>query len=409
MPHADSSSADQASARQPAAAQAPAERRSPGQASPEPQGDPSTAALEALLAPIRDSGSDRSLLELGWIRRPRRQGSRAVLELALPGFAASQQDRIAGEIRSALLGAAGIDDVQIELAQSAAPASSGPIGAAGHGSGSHAHGQLPERQGIPGVRRVIAVSSGKGGVGKSTVAVNLACALASSGLRVGLLDADIYGPNAPTMLGVADRTPEVQGSGNDQILTPIETCGIAMVSMGLLIQENQPVIWRGPMLNGIIRQFLYQVAWGERDVLVVDLPPGTGDAQLSLAQAVPMEGVIVVTTPQQVSLQDARRGLAMFLQMGVTVLGVVENMSAFIPPDAPDKRYEIFGRGGGERLASEAGVPLLAQLPLEMPVREGGDSGRPVVLSAPESATGQAFRDLAARLGASLTPTEALT
>ncbi len=383
-------------------------RRPPEQASAERQGDPDAAALEGLLAPIRDSGSGRSLLELGWIRRPRRQGSRVVLELALPGFAASQQGRIAGEIRSTLLSAAGIDDVQIELAASAAPASSGPIGAAGHGNAGHAHGQLPERQGIPGVRRVIAVSSGKGGVGKSTVAVNLACALAASGLRVGLLDADIYGPNAPTMLGVADRTPEVQGSGNEQILTPIETCGIAMVSMGLLIQENQPVIWRGPMLNGIIRQFLYQVAWGERDVLVVDLPPGTGDAQLSLAQAVPMEGVIVVTTPQQVSLQDARRGLAMFLQMGVTVLGVVENMSAFIPPDAPDKRYEIFGRGGGERLATEAGVPLLAQLPLEMPVREGGDSGRPVVLSAPESATGQAFRDLAARLGASCVPTEAL-
>lgn len=160
------------------------------------------------------------------------------------------------------------------------------------------------------------------------------------------------------------------------------------------------------MLNGIIRQFLYQVEWGVRDVLVVDLPPGTGDAQLSLAQAVPMEGVIVVTTPQQVSLQDARRGLAMFLQMGVPVLGVVENMSVFIPADAPDKRYEIFGRGGGERLASEAGVPLLAQLPLEMPVREGGDSGRPVVLSAPGSATGLAFRDLAARLGASSAPRE---
>ncbi len=406
MPTPDSSAADQAGANQAGTEQTPADGRGQEPAAGERPGDPDAAALEALLAPIRDSGSDRSLLELGWIRRLRCQGSRAVLELALPGFATSQQGRIAGEIRSALLSAAGIDDVQIELAQSAAPASSGPIGAAGHGSGGQ--GQLPERQGIPGVRRVIAVSSGKGGVGKSTVAVNLACALARSGLRVGLLDADIYGPNAPTMLGVADRTPEVQGSGNEQILTPIETCGIAMVSMGLLIQENQPVIWRGPMLNGIIRQFLYQVAWGERDVLVVDLPPGTGDAQLSLAQAVPMEGVIVVTTPQQVSLQDARRGLAMFLQMGVAVLGVVENMSAFIPPDAPDKRYEIFGRGGGARLAQEAEVPLLAQLPLEMPVREGGDSGRPVVLSAPDSATGQAFLALAARLAASGAPTAAL-
>jgi ATP-binding protein involved in chromosome partitioning len=249
------------------------------------------------------------------------------------------------------------------------------------------------------VRQVIAVSSGKGGVGKSTVAVNLACALAASGLKVGLLDADIYGPNAPTMLGVADRTPEVRtGPQGEQILVPIETCGIVMVSMGLLIQENQPVIWRGPMLNGIIRQFLYQVDWGERDVLVVDLPPGTGDAQLTVAQAVPMAGVVIVTTPQQVSLQDARRGLAMFLQMGVNVLGVVENMSAFVPPDLPDRRYAIFGSGGGRRLAEEAGVPLLAELPLEMGVLEGGDRGLPVVLAAPESASALAFTALAAGL-----------
>ncbi len=353
------------------------------------------AALEAALQDITDAGSGRSLGELGWIQQPRLVGERAVVRLALPGFAQSQQARIAQAIRDAALGVDGITDVQIEVG---APAGAAPIGGAGHGASGGGHGQVPERQPIAGVKQVIAVSSGKGGVGKSTVAVNLACALAARGLRVGLLDADIYGPNAPTMLGVADQTPEVQGEGASQVLTPIDTCGVAMVSMGLLIAENQPVIWRGPMLNGIIRQFLYQVAWGERDVVVVDLPPGTGDAQLSLAQAVPMAGVIIVTTPQQVSLQDARRGLAMFLQMGVDVLGVVENMSAFIPPDAPEKRYAIFGSGGGERLATEAGVPLLAELPLEMPVREGGDGGRPVVLSAPDSATAQAFGALAERL-----------
>jgi len=349
----------------------------------------------AALNAVQDAGSGRSLMELGWIQVPRLEGGRAVFRLALPGFAQSQRDRIAAEARAALLALDGVNDVQIELAQ---PAGAAPIGAAGHGAGGQ--GQVPERQAIPGVRQVIAVSSGKGGVGKSTVAVNLACALAASGLRVGLLDADIYGPNAPTMLGVADRTPEVRGEGAHQVLTPIETCGIAMVSMGLLIQDNQPVIWRGPMLNGIIRQFLYQVEWGERDVLIVDLPPGTGDAQLTIAQAVPMAGAIIVTTPQQVSLADARRGLAMFLQMGVTVLGVVENMSVFIPPDAPDKRYALFGSGGGARLAEEAGVPLLAELPLEMPVREGGDSGRPVVLSHPDSASAQAFLGLAQRIGA---------
>jgi ATP-binding protein involved in chromosome partitioning len=374
--------------------------------------DPGTAALSEALASLRDAGSGRSLQELGWIAPVRRQGERAILRLSLPAFANSQRDRIAAEARAALLAVSGIAEVQIEVAQpaeAAAPApSAGPIGAAGHGPGGP--GGMPPRQPVSGVRQVIAVSSGKGGVGKSTVAVNLACALAASGLKVGLLDADIYGPNAPTMLGVADRSPEVRGAGgSDQILIPIETCGIAMVSMGLLIEENQPVIWRGPMLNGIIRQFLYQVDWGERDVLVVDLPPGTGDAQLTVAQAVPMAGVVIVTTPQQVSLQDARRGLAMFLQMGVEVLGVVENMSGFIPPDLPDRRYPIFGQGGGRRLADEAGVPLLAELPLEMAVQEGGDQGLPVVLAAPQSASGRAFlalaADLAARCGAAATPT----
>jgi len=374
--------------------------------------DPGTAALRDALASLRDAGSGRSLQELGWIAPVRRQGERAILRLSLPAFANSQRDRIAAEARAALLAVSGIAEVQIEVAQpaeAAAPApSAGPIGAAGHGPGGP--GGMPPRQPVSGVRQVIAVSSGKGGVGKSTVAVNLACALAASGLKVGLLDADIYGPNAPTMLGVADRSPEVRGAGgSEQILIPIETCGIAMVSMGLLIEENQPVIWRGPMLNGIIRQFLYQVDWGERDVLVVDLPPGTGDAQLTVAQAVPMAGVVIVTTPQQVSLQDARRGLAMFLQMGVEVLGVVENMSGFIPPDLPDRRYPIFGQGGGRRLSDEAGVPLLAKLPLEMAVQEGGDQGLPVVLAAPQSASGRAFlalaADLAARCGAAATPT----
>ena len=357
--------------------------------------DQALAQALAALEPLTDAGSGRSLLELQWIQQVRVQNNRVVFRLALPGYANAQRERIAADARGALLQLGGIEDVQIELAPPAAAApgqQQAPIGAAGHGSGGQ------ERQPIPGVKHVIAVSSGKGGVGKSTVAVNLACALAASGLRVGLLDADIYGPNAPTMLGVADQTPQVRGGGNEQVLTPLESCGIAMVSMGLLIDAHQPVIWRGPMLNGIIRQFLYQVEWGERDVLVVDLPPGTGDAQLSLAQAVPMAGVIIVTTPQMVSLQDARRGLAMFQQLGVPVLGVVENMTAFIPPDAPEKRYELFGAGGGAQLASESDVPLLAQLPMELAVVQGGDGGRPAVLSAPDSLTAQAFRELAAKL-----------
>ena len=347
-----------------------------------------------LLKGIVDAGSNRSVVDLGWLDRVRVDPPRAVLRLNLPGFAQGQRDRIVAEARERLLALESIQDVQIEIG-TPPPPSQGGIGQAGHG-------QAAERQPIPGVKKVIAVSSGKGGVGKSTVAVNLACSLAKQGLRVGLLDADIYGPNAPIMLGVADQTPEVSGSGDDQQMIPLESCGVAVVSMGLLIEENQPVIWRGPMLNGIIRQFLYQVDWSERDVLVVDLPPGTGDAQLSLAQAVPMAGVVIVTTPQKVALQDARRGLAMFLQMGVPVLGVVENMSSFIPPDQPDRSYALFGSGGGQTLAEAFDVPLLAQIPMEMSVQEGGDQGRPVCISHPDSASAQAFRELAETVSNSL-------
>ncbi len=338
-----------------------------------------------LLKGVKDGGSDRSVVDLGWLDRVRIDPPRAVIRLNLPGFAQSQRDRIVSEARERLLTLENIQDVQIELGS---PPSQGGIGQAGHG-------QPAERQPIPGVRKVIAVSSGKGGVGKTTVAVNLACALANQGQRVGLLDADIYGPNAPIMLGVADQSPEVSGSGDDQRMIPLESSGVSVVSMGLLIEENQPVIWRGPMLNGIIRQFLYQVEWGERDVLIVDLPPGTGDAQLSLAQAVPMAGVVIVTTPQKVALQDARRGLAMFVQMGIPVLGVVENMSAFIPPDQPDRSYALFGSGGGQTLAEAFEVPLLAKIPMEMTIQEGGDQGKPIIVSAPKSASAQAFNELA--------------
>jgi ATP-binding protein involved in chromosome partitioning len=196
-------------------------------------------------------------------------------------------------------------------------------------------------------------------------------ALAQAGAAVGLIDADIYGPNAPMMMGLSEADITVRPGPQGEILEPACNYGVKMISMGFLIDPDQPVIWRGPMLNGVIRQFLYQVQWGNLDYLIVDMPPGTGDAQLTLAQAVPMAGVVIVSTPQNVAIADARRGLRMFQQLQVPVLGVVENMSVFIPPDAPDKSYDLFGSGGGKKISAQLGVPLLGCIPLEMPVRQG--------------------------------------
>ena len=344
-----------------------------------------TDQVLSVLESVKDSDSGRSVLELGWLGQIRVVPPRIIVRLSLPDFANDQRDRLAREIKTLLTTFADIDDVQIELANKP---SQMPIGQAGHG-------EAQSLQPIQGVKKIIAVSSGKGGVGKSTVAVNLACALAKKGHKVGLLDADIYGPNTPIMLGVSDLSPEVLGEGNDQKIIPIESFGISMVSMGLLINDDQPVIWRGPMLNGIIRQFLYQTSWGERDFLIVDLPPGTGDAQLSLAQAVPMTGVVIVTTPQKVSLQDSRRGLAMFKKMNVPVIGVVENMSEFIPPDQPEKRYSLFGSGGGQQLAEENDVPLLVKIPMEITIDDIADEGRPIIQRSPDSISSIAFNDLA--------------
>ncbi len=259
---------------------------------------------------------------------------------------------------------------------------------------------LPDRQGIEGVKNILAISSGKGGVGKSTVAVNVAVALAQAGAKVGLIDADIYGPNDPTMLGLGDSQVMVRQGAQGEVLEPAFNYGVKLVSMAFLIDKDQPVIWRGPMLNGVIRQFLYQVEWGELDYLIVDMPPGTGDAQLTLVQAVPMSGAVIVTTPQTVSLLDSRKGLRMFQQLGVSILGIVENMSYFIPPDMPDKKYDIFGSGGGEKTANELGLSLLGAIPLEMPVREGSDIGKPIVVSDPESAAAKELTAIAQRIAA---------
>lgn len=243
------------------------------------------------------------------------------------------------------------------------------------------------------IRNAIAVGSGKGGVGKSTVAVNIAVALAQSGARVGLMDADIYGPNTPTMLGV-DKLPPPQGPR----MIPAEAYGIKMISMGLLVKPGQPLIWRGPMLNSAIRQFLSDVEWGELDYLIIDLPPGTGDASLSLAQALPLSGAVIVTLPQLVSLEDAGRGLNMFKTLEVPILGIVENMSYLELPDGT--HMDIFGTGGGEHLAQITNTPFLGKVPIDQNVRIGGDTGRPIISSHPNSAAAIALREMAENIAA---------
>ena len=243
------------------------------------------------------------------------------------------------------------------------------------------------------IRNAIAVGSGKGGVGKSTVAVNIAVSLAQSGARVGLLDADIYGPNTPTMLGVEKLPPP-----NGQRLIPAIAHGIKMISMGLLVKPGQPLIWRGPMLNSAIRQFLGDVEWGELDYLIIDLPPGTGDASLSLAQALPLSGAVIVTLPQLVSLEDAGRGLNMFKTLEVPILGVIENMSYLELPDGT--RMDIFGSGGGAELARVTETTFLGNIPMDQNVRIGGDTGKPIVVSYPDSPVAKALTEIAQQIAA---------
>lgn len=342
-----------------------------------------TASVLEVLKPVQDPELQKSLVALNMIRNVTVDGGNVSFTLVLTTPACPLREFIVEDCEKAVRTLPGVEKVEIEVTAETPQQKS-----------------LPDRTGIAGVKNILAVTSGKGGVGKSTVAINIAVALAKTGATVGLIDADIYGPNAPTMMGLSEANVTVRDDNGEQVLEPAFNHGVKMVSMGFLIDKDQPVVWRGPMLNGVIRQFLYQVQWGELDYMVVDMPPGTGDAQLTLAQAVPMAGAVIVTTPQTVALSDARRGLKMFEQLKVPILGLVENMSYFVPPDMPDKKYAIFGTDGGQKAAEELGVTLLGKVPLEMPVREGGDAGLPIVLSAPESASAVALMDIAKQVAA---------
>jgi ATP-binding protein involved in chromosome partitioning len=299
----------------------------------------------------------------------------------------------------------GVEGVAVTLTADRAPGPSRTTGGNGGGAQSSQSFARPgaardarHRQGgVPGVASIIAVASGKGGVGKSTAAVNLALGLKERGLRVGVLDADIYGPSMPRLLGLKGQPQQVA----DNKLQPMQAYGLKVMSMGFLVDEETPMIWRGPMVMSALSQMLKDVAWGELDVLVVDMPPGTGDAQLTMAQQVPLAGAVIVSTPQDLALIDARKGLAMFRKVNVPVLGIVENMSTFVCPHCGE-RSDIFGHGGARKDAERLGVPFLGEVPLTLEIRETSDTGRPVVATDPKSPAAAAFREIAGRVLAEL-------
>jgi ATP-binding protein involved in chromosome partitioning len=328
--------------------------------------------LESLKA-IIDPDLKKDIIKLGFVRDLKIDGGNVSFRIVLTTPACPVKEEMESQATEIVRALEGVTNVAITM-DSEVPQGRG----------------IANNVAIPGVKNIIAVSSGKGGVGKSTVAVNLAVALAADGAKVGIMDADVYGPNVPMMLGTGYDQPEII---NGQ-LKPIEAHGIKMISMAVLVPPDKPMILRGPMLHGVVRQFLTDVNWSELDYLIVDMPPGTGDVQLSLAQLVPVQGAVLVTTPQEVSLSDVRRAVKMFETVNVPVLGVIENMSYFIAPDTGNK-YEIFGKGGGQKLADEYGLNFLGQVPLGMEVREGGDTGVPVVVSAPDSPQAAAFRKVA--------------
>jgi ATP-binding protein involved in chromosome partitioning len=344
--------------------------------------------LDALRG-IKDPETQKDIVTLGLVRDVAVRGGDVSLTLAFTGQAPATKVMM-HSMASKLLGRLpGVAKVQVKMGAAAAPATP-----QAHG---HAHAPAapaPPRAAdlIPDVRHTIAVSSGKGGVGKSTVAVNLALALARTGAQVGIIDADVYGPDLPLMLGTRGRP----GMFDNRII-PVDAHGLKVMSIGLLVGDKEPLVWRGPMIHSFIQQMLRDVLWGALDYLVFDMPPGTGDAQLSLSQVIPLSGVVMVTTPQDVALLDVRKAIGMFQRLNVPMLGIVENMSYFIAPDT-GHRYQIFGEGGGRKVADEYGVPLLVQLPLDPDTRKGGDEGAPITVRRPESAQAQAFRELAARV-----------
>ncbi|NIX76207.1 P-loop NTPase [Microvirga terricola] len=331
------------------------------------------------------------------------EAARVMFSIFIEPAEAASMETVRRAAETAVQGLPGVKAVFASLTAER-PASSGPTVVRSSGSEARrpAAAQQSKTQRIPGVTHVIAVASGKGGVGKSTTAVNLALGLKALGLRVGLLDADIYGPSMPKLLGIHGKPNLLEG----RILEPMEAYGIKVMSIGFLVDEEAAMIWRGPMVMSAITQMLREVAWGDLDVLVVDMPPGTGDAQLTMAQATPLAGAIIVSTPQDLALIDARRGVAMFKRVEIPILGIVENMATFVCPHCGQTSH-IFGHGGARAEAQRLGVPFLGEVPLNMTIRELSDSGHPVVVADPEGPHAKIYKDIARQVLASLTGTAA--
>ena len=347
--------------------------------------------LDALRG-IRDPDSQRDIVTLGLVRDLTIDSGTVSFTLAFAGQAAATKAMVHSMATRVVGQLPGVSGVQAKMGGAAAPApahSHAPGQGHGHAHGPQAGAAPGQADLIPEVRRTLAVSSGKGGVGKSTVAVNLALALRQGGATVGLIDSDVYGPDVPLMLGTRGRP----GMFDNKII-PVEAHGLKVMSIGLLVNEKEPLVWRGPMIHSFIQQMLKDVSWGALDYLVFDMPPGTGDAQLSLSQVVPLGDVVMVMTPQDVALLDVRKAIAMFQRLNVPIVGIVENMSTFVCPHC-NQATAIFGDAGGQKLAEEYGVPLLARLPLDPETRVGGDEGQPITVRRPDSAPARAFRELA--------------
>ena len=332
-----------------------------------------------ILKGVNYPGFNRDIVSFGLVKDILVEGSKINLSIVLPKPDKKIQSAIEEEVRKAIFGIPGVEDLSMKIASR--PQKQITTDAGG------------EKSKLPDIKYYIAVASGKGGVGKSTIATNLSLAISKKREKVGLMDADIWGPSAPLMMGISEKP---RATADDKIV-PIEKFGLKVMSIGFLVNEEDAVIWRGPMVHGAIKQFIEDVEWSGTDYLVIDLPPGTGDAQLSLAQTAPISGGVIVTTPQDVALVDVRRGILMFNKLNIPILGIVENMSYLDMPDV-DGKIDIFGRGGGRRMAERFEVPFLGEIPLDPRIRIGGDNGTPIVESDPQSAAGKAFFEIADRI-----------